>query len=88
MLPSHFVDEETEAQTGSCNLPKDTQNPGFFRLSVSCSYVPCVPGEGRGPSLEVCRGQQNLSNRHSFCVRVDNRIKAQNKVSLTRLVNQ
>lgn len=71
MLSSHFIDKETEAQTGSPNLPKATQNPGTQALLKSSG----APGEGRSHRPELSRGEKSQSNHHAFLIRMEDRIK-------------
>lgn len=83
MLSSHFIDEETEAQTGYLNLPNATQSPG-----VPALCLPVLLGR-EGSWSGVVQGKKEPESPPRFLNKDGRRNKGhRNKVSLTRLVNQ
>ena len=70
----HFLDEETEAQTGYLHLLKATESRCFGFMPSVLKGRFCAPGEGEGHCLELSRGEKSC-NHPSFLIRMEDRIK-------------
>lgn len=75
MLPSHFIDGETEAQAGYLSLPKAKQisrHSGFVPSVLD--VISCAPGEG-GAVVWSCLGEKRGRGTRTTPEEPEGRIK-------------